>query len=100
MLGDVVEAETVIAKLEQLEPSKQSITAELNDLGTLRKFLKEGEMAYEAKDYRKVVYCMDRCIEVSPYCSRYRITKAECLAYLGRYSEAEMGAKLVFNSYI
>lgn len=39
---------------------------------------------------------MDRCSEVSPFCARFKITKAECLAYLGRYSEAEMGAKLVY----
>lgn len=39
---------------------------------------------------------MDRCCEVSPFCARFKITKAESLAYLGRYSEAEMSAKWVF----
>lgn len=54
MLGDVVETETAISKLEQLEPSKQSIAAELNDLAILKRFVKEAEIAYSIKDYRKV----------------------------------------------
>lgn len=54
MIGDVVETETAISKLEQLEPSKQSITAELNDLANLKKFLSESDRAYSQKDYRKV----------------------------------------------
>jgi DnaJ family protein C protein 7 len=98
MLGDVVESETAISKLEQLEPSKQSITTELNDLAILKRYLNEAEVAYSIKDYRKVVYCMDRCIEVSPYCARFKITKAECLAYLGRYPEAEMGVNDVLHT--
>lgn len=40
---------------------------------------------------------MDRCSEISPFCARFKITKAECLALLGRYQEAEMCAKLVDN---
>ncbi|XP_001602403.1 dnaJ homolog subfamily C member 7 isoform X1 [Nasonia vitripennis] len=98
MLGDIVETETAISKLEQLEPTKQSIAAELNDLAILKRFIKEAEVAYSIKDYRKVVYCMDRCAEVSPFCARFKITKAECLAYLGRYSEAEMGANDVLHT--
>lgn len=97
MIGDIIEAEAGITKLEQLEPSKQSIVAELNDLAHLKRYISEGEAAYSAEDYRKVVYCMDRCYEVSPFCARFKITKAECLAYLGRYSEAEFNANDVLN---
>ncbi|XP_058788832.1 dnaJ homolog subfamily C member 7 [Phymastichus coffea] len=98
MLGDVVEAETAIEKLAQLEPSKQSVASELNDLSILKRYLREAEVAYNAKDYRKVVYCMDRCNEVSSFCPRFKITKAECLAYLGRYAEAEMSANDVLHT--
>lgn len=54
MLGDVMEAENGVNKLEQLEPSKQSIASELNDLAHLKRFIKEAEIAYNIKDYRKV----------------------------------------------
>lgn len=54
MLGEVVEAEAAIGKLEQLEPSLQSIVPELKDLAHLKRFMQEAEVAYAAKDYRKV----------------------------------------------
>jgi hypothetical protein len=42
---------------------------------------------------------MDRCHEVSPFCAKFKVLKAECLAYLARYSEAEINAKLIFNYF-
>lgn len=54
VLGDVVEAETTIEKLAQIEPSKQSVTTEMNDISILKRYLREAEVAYNAKDYRKV----------------------------------------------
>ncbi|XP_011502030.1 PREDICTED: dnaJ homolog subfamily C member 7 [Ceratosolen solmsi marchali] len=97
VIGDITEAETAISKLEQLEPSKQSIVTELNELAHLKRYVKEAEDAYKIEDYRKVVYCMDRCYEVSPFCARFKITKAECLVYLERYSEAEITTNDVLN---
>ena len=41
----------------------------------------------------QVVYCMDRCLEISPGCSRFKVLKAECLALLKRYDEAQIIAK-------
>lgn len=32
---------------------------------------------------------MDRCLDQAPTCGRYKTEKAECLAYLGRYQEAQ-----------
>lgn len=39
---------------------------------------------------------MDRCCDVSKYCYRFKLTKAECLTHLERYQEAQEIAKLVF----
>ncbi|XP_013374741.1 PREDICTED: dnaJ homolog subfamily C member 7 isoform X3 [Chinchilla lanigera] len=36
-----------------------------------------------------VVFCMDRALEFAPACHRFKILKAECLAMLGRYPEAQ-----------
>ena len=41
----------------------------------------------------QVVFCMDRCIEASPGSNKYRVLKAECLALLRRYQEAQEIAK-------
>ena len=54
IIGDTVEAQTAINKLEVLEPSKQSVAAELNDLAKLKRYMHEAEVAYNSKDYRKV----------------------------------------------
>ena len=43
----------------------------------------------------QVVYCMDRCIEVCTECYKFKIQKAECLAMLKRYQEAQEIAKYV-----
>uniref|UniRef100_A0A8C7WNM0 DnaJ homolog subfamily C member 7 n=1 Tax=Oryzias sinensis TaxID=183150 RepID=A0A8C7WNM0_9TELE len=37
----------------------------------------------------KVVFCMDRALESAPACHKFKILKAECLALLGRYPEAQ-----------
>ncbi|KAG9474211.1 hypothetical protein GDO78_004491 [Eleutherodactylus coqui] len=37
----------------------------------------------------QVVFCMDRALELAPACHRFKILKAECLALLGRYPDAQ-----------
>lgn len=41
----------------------------------------------------QVIYCCDRSLEHAPAARRLKLTKAECLALLGRYAEAEEMAK-------
>ncbi|XP_011305686.1 dnaJ homolog subfamily C member 7 [Fopius arisanus] len=89
-LGEIVEAETTLNKMTQIDPTmEKEATAEITDLSHLKRFLREADVAFAIKDYRKVVYCMDRCCDVSKYCSRFKLMKAECLAYLGRYQDAQ-----------
>ncbi|XP_011686175.1 PREDICTED: dnaJ homolog subfamily C member 7 [Wasmannia auropunctata] len=89
ILGDILEAETALKKLLEFDPNNESIAAEQKDIAYLRKFLEAADVAYNAKDYRKVVYCMDRCCDISTSGIRFKLTKAECLALLGRYQEAQ-----------
>jgi len=35
------------------------------------------------------MFCMDKSIELSPECKKFRILKAECLALLRRYQESQ-----------
>ncbi|CAJ0950857.1 unnamed protein product [Ranitomeya imitator] len=42
-----------------------------------------------ALDQGKVVFCMDRALDLAPACHRFKILKAECLALLGRYPDAQ-----------
>ncbi|KAI4490062.1 PREDICTED: dnaJ homolog subfamily C member 7 [Polistes canadensis] len=89
ILGDIIEAETNISKLLKLDPDNTSVASEQKDLEYIQKYLKDADTAYAVKDFRKVVYCMDRCCDVSTSCTRFKLIKAECLAFLGRYEEAQ-----------
>ncbi|CAD6237338.1 GSCOCG00002259001-RA-CDS [Cotesia congregata] len=89
-MGEIVEAETLLNKLNTIDPTaaKSTIT-ESQEISYVQRFLKEANVALESKDYRKVVYCMDRCCDVSRYCPRFKLMKAESLTHLERYQEAQ-----------
>lgn len=54
ILGDIVQAETTLKKLLELEPDNKAILAEKKDLEYVQKYLSDADAAYTAKDYRKV----------------------------------------------
>ena len=53
----------------------------------------QSEKAYQDLDYRKVIYLIGRALEHSPSCAKFSLLKAESLALLGRYQEAQEIAK-------
>lgn len=87
-LGDLVTAESTIKLLETMNQA-DSVATEKNALLKLQQYESEAQKAYGIKDFRKVVYCMDRCLDEASTCPRYKLMKAECLAFLGRYGEAQ-----------
>lgn len=89
IVGDVVGAKSALNKVLELDPNNTGILAEQKHLEHLEKFLTEAEIAYAKKDFRKVVYCMDRCCDVSTSCPAFKLRKAECLTFLGRFQEAQ-----------
>lgn len=70
---------------------------EQNSFDKVKQFETDAMKAYAKGDYRKVVYCMDRCLDEAPTCSRYKIMKGECLAFLGRYQEAQEIANSILH---
>lgn len=54
ILGDIVETETTLKKLLELDPDSKTIEAEQKDLAHIKKYLTDADNAYNAKDYRKV----------------------------------------------
>ncbi|KAJ8920970.1 hypothetical protein NQ315_015764 [Exocentrus adspersus] len=88
-LGDLMTAEYAIKKVQELQPEGSGIANELKSFEKLKQFEGEAVKAYEKKDFRKVVYCMDRCLDEAPTCTKYKLMKAECLAFLGRYQESQ-----------
>lgn len=88
-LGDLTIADQAINKVKQLEVDNKTIETEIRSLEFLKQYEREAQIAYDKTDYRKVVFCMDRCLTQSPTCVRYKLHKAECLTFLGRCQEAQ-----------
>lgn len=63
-------------------------TNESKALTSLKQLHEDAQKAFEAQDYRRVVFCMDRCLDYSPSSIKAKLLKAECLALLGRCQEA------------
>ncbi|XP_059059239.1 dnaJ homolog subfamily C member 7 [Achroia grisella] len=87
-LGDMSSGEQAVNKAKELGGA-ECATSERRALESLRRLHEDAQRAMEARDYRRVVFCMDRCLDYSPSCAKAKLTKAECLAMLGRCQEAQ-----------
>ncbi|KAM6898627.1 dnaJ homolog subfamily C member 7-like [Lycodopsis pacificus] len=88
-LGNAMAANRCFQKVLELEPSNREAQQENKTAATLMEYQRMADVGFEKRDFRTVVYCMDRALAVSSACHRFKIIKAECLALLGRYPEAQ-----------
>uniref|UniRef100_A0A8C6SZR1 DnaJ homolog subfamily C member 7 n=1 Tax=Neogobius melanostomus TaxID=47308 RepID=A0A8C6SZR1_9GOBI len=88
-LGNAMAASRSFQKVLELEPNNRDAQHEHKNASTLTDLERMAELSFEKRDFRKVVYCMDRALALASACHRFKILKAECLALLGRYPEAQ-----------
>ncbi|XP_036612997.1 dnaJ homolog subfamily C member 7 [Trichosurus vulpecula] len=88
-LGNAMAACRCFQKALELDHRNTQAQQEFKNATAVLEYEKIAEMDFEKRDYRKVVFCMDRALEFAPACHRFKILKAECLALLGRYPEAQ-----------
>uniref|UniRef100_H2YFW2 J domain-containing protein n=1 Tax=Ciona savignyi TaxID=51511 RepID=H2YFW2_CIOSA len=94
-LGNSQAALLALQKAKDLDSSNDhAVMVEVRHASTLAEFEKQSEQASQRKDFRQVclhwvVYCMRRALEISPACVHYQIVKAENLALMGKYGEAQ-----------
>uniref|UniRef100_A0AAR2JYP1 J domain-containing protein n=1 Tax=Pygocentrus nattereri TaxID=42514 RepID=A0AAR2JYP1_PYGNA len=79
---------------EALEDSQQAVRLDdtfmkLKNAESILEYERMAEIGFEKRDFRMVVFCMDRALESASACHRFKVLKAECLALLGRYPEAQ-----------
>ena len=91
-LGDSAAALDAINKAVELEPTVD-LANEKRNIQALQTYADDSIRAYGKGDYRKVIFCCDRSLELAPAARRLKLVKAECLVMLGRYQEAEEMAK-------
>jgi len=94
LLGDTVSAKQALTKLVELGGDS---TAEQKNVELVSRMTGEAYLAYTGKDYRKALYCLDKALEVANHSTSLKTSRAECLAFLGRYSEASEAANSVLQ---
>jgi len=89
-LGEISSAKQAIQKGLDIDPScKETFDVESKNCHYLERHSDDLDSALEANDYRKALFHIDQCLNVAVASKRLKIKKAECLAYLGRYGEAQ-----------
>ena len=69
--------------------AKENFEIENKNCQFLDKQNEEIEEALKAGDYRKALFHIEQSLNVCSASKRLKVKKAECLAYLGRYAEAQ-----------
>jgi len=95
MLGDVVTARQAINRVSELGGS--GVDQEQRNAELIEKSEKDSQQAYNNKDFRKALYCLDKSLEIANYSVRTKTARAECLAFLGRYPEAQEAANSILQ---
>ncbi|XP_043530879.1 dnaJ homolog subfamily C member 7 isoform X2 [Chiloscyllium plagiosum] len=88
-LGNAMAAGRCFQKVLELESNSPQALTELKNAEAVLEYERIAELGFVKRDFRKVVYYMDRALEFAPACHRFKILKAECLALLGRYPDAQ-----------
>jgi len=88
-LGETPSAKQAVERGLSLEPSSKAFESEIQNYKFLEKHQTEIDIACEAKDYRKALYHTEQSLNIALASKRLKVKKAECLAYLGRYLEAQ-----------
>merc|ERR1712038_1345417 len=94
MLGDTVSAKQALTKLGNLGDDNPT---EQRNIETVEKMVSDSQQAYQGKDYRKSLWCLDKALEVATHSLAIKTSRAECLAFLGRYTEASEAANSVLQ---
>uniref|UniRef100_A0AAQ6IFE3 DnaJ homolog subfamily C member 7 n=1 Tax=Anabas testudineus TaxID=64144 RepID=A0AAQ6IFE3_ANATE len=88
-LGNAMAANRCFQRVLELEPDNSQAQQEVKNTEAILEYERMAEIGFDKRDYRMVVFCMDRALDSAPACHKFKILKAECLALLGRYPEAQ-----------
>merc|ERR1712184_158186 len=97
-LGDTTSAKQAIDQGLTLEPDSKAFDTEIQNYQFLEKQHSDIDTAFELKDYRKALFHVDQSLNIGVASKRLKVKEAECLAYLGRYAEAQNMANDLLRS--
>jgi DnaJ family protein C protein 7 len=88
-MGEIATATLAYDKILAADPNSAVYKTESMQAKAVQTYIAKAEECYARQDYRSVIFCMDKSIEISPECRKFRVLKAECLALLKRYQESQ-----------
>ncbi|XP_062518401.1 dnaJ homolog subfamily C member 7-like isoform X1 [Corticium candelabrum] len=88
-LGDVNSALRCLLKVRELEPNNKAVEPELTTVETIREWKNEAMKSYDNHDFRKVVFCMSKAIQLAPACTAFKIEQAEANVLLENFDAAQ-----------
>nr|XP_054751701.1 dnaJ homolog subfamily C member 7-like [Lytechinus pictus] len=88
-LGSVEAAIRALQRVTDIEPTNKQALSEMRAAKTVQSHETASFKAFDKGDFRKVVYDMDRAIDHSPACAKFKIRRAEALLKLRRFSEGQ-----------
>ncbi|XP_072180710.1 dnaJ homolog subfamily C member 7-like [Diadema setosum] len=94
-LGSVEAAIRALQRVTEIEPTNKQAQSEMRAAKIVQIHDAAGDKAFNAGDYRKVVFDMERAIDHSPACVRFKVRRAEALLKLRRFSEAQEAVNAV-----
>ncbi|XP_022103561.1 dnaJ homolog subfamily C member 7-like isoform X2 [Acanthaster planci] len=94
-LGSADAAIRSLNHVADFEPQNKQAQSELRAAKLVQHHDQDGHKAFEAGDFRKVVYNMDRAIDHSPACTKFKVKRAEALAKMRRITEASQAINAV-----
>ena len=93
-MGDTVTARQAPSKLGELGGQNE---AEQRNVDLVERLRTDGQQAYQSGDFRHSLNCIDKALEVSTHSLSLKASRAECWAFLRRYSEASETANAVLQ---
>ncbi|KAK3593529.1 hypothetical protein CHS0354_037055 [Potamilus streckersoni] len=88
-LGDPVAAVRSYSKVLELEPNNENALQEMKVAEQVKQYHDMAEEDLKKGDYRRALFCMDRCLDAAKTCVKFKVKKAEFLCLLGRLQEAQ-----------
>lgn len=84
-MGNITEAEQTITKFLELYPNSKALESEQQNCKYLREIEKLSKISYAKNDYLTCLSHLDDGLKVLPEFLKFKLMKAECLVFLGRF---------------
>ena len=88
-LGQVHEAKQAIKTAFEKDPTV-NVDLEKTSLDFLDKHDSNLKVAFKQADFRKALYHIEQALQIASASSRLKLSRAECLAFLGKINFADL----------